>query len=52
VSDSFEDYLTRRPQNVNGDEDWTLTLLTTGDPLDVSNKARVFWHDVPAFAKA
>ena len=52
VSDSFEDYLTRRPQYLNGDEDGTLTLLTTGDPLDVSNKARVFWHDVPAFAKA
>ncbi len=29
-----------------------LTLLTTGDPADVSEKARVFWPDVPAFSKA
>ncbi len=52
VADSFEDYLTRRPQYLNGDEGGTLTLLTTGDPVDVSNKARVFWPDVPAFSKA
>ena len=32
VADSFEDYLTRRPQYLNGDEGGTLTLLTTGDP--------------------
>jgi glutamate racemase len=52
VADSFEDYLTRRPQYLNGDEHGTLTLLTTGDPEDVSGKARVFWPEVPAFAKA
>ena len=52
VADSFEDYLARRPQYLNGDEGGTLTLLTTGDPVEVSDKARVFWPDVPAFAKA
>jgi glutamate racemase len=52
VADSFEDYLARRPNYLNGDEFGKLTLLTTGDPQDVSEKARVFWPDVPAFAKA
>jgi glutamate racemase len=52
VADSFEDYLSRRPNYLNGDERGMLTLLTTGDPQDVSEKARVFWPDVPAFAKA
>lgn len=52
VADSFEDYLARRPHYLNGGERGTLTLLTTGDPEDVSEKARVFWPDVPAFAKA
>ena len=52
VADSFEDYLTRRPNYLNGDERGTLTLLTTGDSQSVSEKARVFWPDVPAFAKA
>lgn len=52
VADSFEDYLARRPNYLNGDERGTLTLLTTGDPQDVSEKARVFWPDVPRFAKA
>jgi glutamate racemase len=52
VADSFEDYLARRPHYLNGDELGRLTLLTTGDPADVSEKARVFWPDVPAFSKA
>jgi glutamate racemase len=52
VADSFEDYLARRPHYLNGDERGILMLLTTGDPDDVSKKARVFWPDVPAFAKA
>ncbi len=52
VADSFDDYLARRPHYLNGEERGTLTLLTTGDPDDVSEKARVFWPDVPAFAKA
>jgi glutamate racemase len=52
VADSFEDYLARRPNYLNGAGGGSLTLLTTGDPLDVSEKARVFWPDVPAFQKA
>ena len=52
VADSFEDYLARRPNYLNGDERGTLTLLTTGDPDEVSEKARVFWPEVPPFAKA
>lgn len=52
VSDSFEDYLARRPHYLDSDEPGKLTLLTTGDPLDVSEKARVFWPGVPAFARA
>lgn len=52
VADSFEDYLTRRPNYLNGQEHGTLTLLTSGDPYDVSEKARVFWPDVPGFARA
>jgi glutamate racemase len=52
VADSFDDYLARRPHYVSASERGTLTLLTTGDPEDVSEKARVFWPEVPAFAKA
>ena len=52
VADSFEDYLARRPNYLNGDERGTLKLLTTGDPDEVSEKARVFWPKVPPFAKA
>jgi glutamate racemase len=52
VADSFEDYLNRRPNFLAGNEGQRLTLLTTGDPQDVSAKARVFWSDVAAFTKA
>lgn len=52
VSDSFEDYLARKPHYLNGDEHGKLTLLTTGDPSDVSEKARVFWPEVSVFSRA
>jgi glutamate racemase len=52
VADSFEDYLARRTNYLGGGEGGTLTLLTTGDPDEVSEKARVFWPEVPHFAKA
>jgi glutamate racemase len=52
VANSFEDYLARRPQYLAGAEQAKLTLLTTGDPDDVDGKARVFWPEVPHFAKA
>ncbi len=51
VADSFEDYLTRRPQYVAGDHGGALTLLTTGYPTEISAKARVFWPDVAAFER-
>ncbi|MGL4396587.1 MAG: glutamate racemase [Hyphomicrobium sp.] len=52
VADSFDDYLQRRPQFVGEAGTGKLTLLTTGDPGDVSDKSRVFWPDVQSFAKA
>lgn len=52
VADSFEDYLARRTNYLDGGEGGTLTLLTTGAPDEVSEKARVFWPEVPHFAKA
>ena len=52
VADSFEDYLVRRPHYLAGNDGGRLSLLTTGDAHDVSAKARVFWPDVAAFAKA
>lgn len=52
VADSFEDYLTRRPQYLTGNEGGRLELLTTGDAAEVEAKARVFWPDVAAFRKA
>ena len=52
VADSFEDYLHRRPHYLAGNEGGRLSLLTTGDPSEVSAKARVFWPDAGAFGKA
>ncbi len=52
VADSFEDYLARHPHYLAGNEGGRLTLLTTGDPIEVSSKAQVFWPDVAAFSKA
>jgi glutamate racemase len=50
VADSFDDYLTRRPQYVAGSPiPRRVTLLTTGNPADVSARATVFWPDAPAF---
>lgn len=52
VADSFEDYLTRHPHYVAGDTGGSLTLLTTGDPEEISARARVFWPEVGRFARA
>lgn len=52
VADSFEDYLARHQRYLAGGDGGALTLLTTGDPREVSMKARVFWPQVPVFAKA
>ncbi|MCB1483943.1 MAG: aspartate/glutamate racemase family protein [Hyphomicrobiaceae bacterium] len=52
VADSFEDYLHRRPSYLEGSDGGRLTLLTTGDPADISRVARVFWPEVAAFERA
>ena len=53
VADSFEDYLTRRPQyRADGEQVGVLTLLTTGDPEGVSPRARIFWPGAPAFERS
>lgn len=52
VADSFEDYLHRHPEYLAGNDGGRLSLLTTGDPTYVNEKARVFWPECPAFAKA
>jgi glutamate racemase len=52
VADSFEDYLNRRAHFLSNGETGRMTLLTTGNPADVSAKARVFWPDVAEFAAA
>jgi glutamate racemase len=52
VADSFEDYLARHPRYVEGDRGGSLTLQTTGSPEDISARARVFWPEVAAFARA
>jgi glutamate racemase len=50
VADSFDDYLTRRPNYVAASpETRRVTLLTTGNPADVSARARIFWPAAPAF---
>jgi glutamate racemase len=55
VADSFEDYLARRPQYIFGPAEGAsksrprVTLLTTGDPGEVSPRARVFWPGAPEF---
>jgi glutamate racemase len=50
VADSLEDYLARHPRYVgvpNGAP--SPILLTTGDPVHISRRARVFWREGPAF---
>lgn len=49
VADSLEDYLHRHPRYTEGDSDGRLTLLTTGNARETSERARVFWPAVPAF---
>ena len=53
VADSFEDYLARRPHYVaDCPAERSIALLTSGDPADVSLRARIFWPDAPAFGRA
>ena len=52
VADSFEDYVARHPDYVAGDRGGSLVLLTTGDPVDTSARARVFWPGVAEFQRS
>lgn len=52
VADSFEDYLSRHPDYVAGDSGGGLTLLTTGNPAEISARARVFWPDATSFQRS
>ena len=49
VADSLEDYLARHPHYIAGDRGHSVTLLTTGDPAEISARARVFWPEVLPF---
>lgn len=53
VADSLEDYLARHPRFRSADENGhrPLTLLTTGDPREVSEIASRFWSEAPAFER-
>ena len=49
VADSLEDYLARHTHYTAGDRGGEVTLLTTGNPADISARARVFWPDASSF---
>ncbi len=49
VADSLEDYLARHRHYIAGDRGHSVTLLTTGDPTEISARARVFWPEVSPF---
>ncbi|MDX2307625.1 MAG: aspartate/glutamate racemase family protein [Hyphomicrobium sp.] len=52
VADSLDDYLARHPHYTHGDRGG-LAMLTTGEDIaGISARARIFWTDVPAFAKS
>ncbi len=53
VADSLEDYLARRPHYAESAPGTpNLQLLTTGDPVEITKRAGVFWPGVPDFAHA
>ncbi len=49
VADSLEDYLARHQHYLAGDSGPSLTLMTTGNPHEISARARVFWPEVGSF---
>jgi glutamate racemase len=49
VADSLEDYLHRHPRFVAGNTGELKLLTTAPDAAAVSNRARVFWPEAPAF---
>ena len=52
VADSFEDYIARHPDYVTGGRGGSLVLMTTGDPVETSTRARVFWPEVADFQRS
>ena len=52
VADSLEDYLARRPHFADSIAEPGAVLLTTGDPAEISARARVFWPEVATFSRA
>lgn len=52
VANSLEDYLSRHTRYVPADETGGLTLLTTGNPTEISARASVFWPEAPLFERA
>lgn len=52
VADSLDHYLERHPEYIDERDTAGVRLLTTGDPRDVGDTARVFWPDAPAFEAA
>jgi glutamate racemase len=52
VADSFEDYITRHPEYISATRGSSLVLLTTGDPVETSARARVFWPEVAEFQRS
>jgi glutamate racemase len=51
VADSLEDYLARRREFMPEGEQPSLTLLTTGDPDAVTERAHVFWDSGVVFQR-
>lgn len=51
VADSLDDYLDRHPRYRSSVSGPPLTLLTTGDPREVSTVAQHFWPGAPAFER-
>jgi glutamate racemase len=52
VADSLEDYLARRPHFADSIAEPGVVLLTTGEPAEISARARVFWPEVATFTRA
>ncbi|KUO54077.1 MAG: glutamate racemase [Alphaproteobacteria bacterium BRH_c36] len=53
VADSLEDYLARHPHYLGGfhPQPRNLTMLTTGDAVEISARAAVFWPEAPPFER-
>ncbi len=49
VADSLDHYLERHPEYVDPLAAGGVRLLTSGDPADVDDTARVFWPEAPRF---